>query len=186
MIWIEWDKSGTEPVSLSEAKAFLRLDRDDEDAVVATCLKAARQAVEAETGLVLTERRVRIAFEADPASESLAIRRRPLRAVLEATGYDGRGAAVTLDPATFRLKAQPFGADLLLPPGLAGRAPNGVELDLRAGLKVEEVPEALKLAILRLAAVGYETRGAVGPALQPAFLPPLVRALIAPFRAPRL
>ncbi|ALN73969.1 head-tail connector protein [Aureimonas sp. AU20] len=186
MIWIELDKTSVEPVSLAEAKTFLRLDRDDEDALVATCLKAARQAVEAETGLVLTERRVRIAFEPDPASAVLAIRRRPIRSVLEAIGFDERGTAAPLDPASFRLEAQPFGAHLILPPGLAGRAPNGVEVEVRAGQRAEDVPEALKLAILRLAAAAFETRGTVGPALQPAFMPPLARALIAPFRAPRL
>ncbi|WP_427025899.1 head-tail connector protein [Aureimonas ureilytica] len=186
MIWIEWDKSGEEPVSLGEVKRFLRLERDDEDAIVARCISAAREAVEAQTGLVLTERRLRLSFEPDPARDRLALHRRPLRDVAEAIGYDEAGAAVPLEPASFRLDPQPFGAWLQLPAGLAARAPNGVELELRAGEAPDDVPEALKLAIVRLAGAAFETRGAVSPALQPAFMPPLARALIAPFRTPRL
>lgn len=180
------DAASTEPVSLAEVKGFLRLERNDEDAIVTRCLKAAREAVEAQTSLVLTERRVRLAFEAEPGQTRLAVHRRPLGAVLGAIGYDEAGTAAPLAPAAFTLEPQPFGTWLHLPPGLASQAPNGVEVEVRAGEPPAAVPEALKLAIVRLAGAAFETRGAVGPAFQPAFMPPLARALIAPFRAPRL
>ncbi|WP_058600721.1 head-tail connector protein [Aureimonas ureilytica] len=186
MIWIELETASTEPVSLAELKTFLRLDRDDEDALAGTCLRAARQAVEAETGLVLTERRVRLAFEVEPTQDEIAIRRRPVRSLLGAVGYDEGGVATPLDIASFHLEAMPFGARLILPPGLAHRARNGVEVEIRVGQAKAEVPDALKLAIIRLAAASFETRGAVGSGLQPAFMPPLARALMSPFRAPRL
>ena len=52
-----------EPVSLSEAKAWARIERDDEDALIAGLIRAARQAVEAMTGLVLAQRGFRLALD---------------------------------------------------------------------------------------------------------------------------
>ncbi len=188
MIWIELERPAAEPVELAELKRFLRLERGDEDALLGTCLRAARETVEAETGLVLGERRVRLVFEAGAEAGAgagaafQALRRRPVRAVLAAVGYGADGAAVPLDVAAFALRDGRLG----LPPGLAGRAPNGVEVEVLAGEAAADTADAVKLAVLRLAAVAYETRGAVDASMQPALLPPLVRALIAPFRAPRL
>ena len=186
MIWIELGTGAVEPVSQDEAKRFLRLERDDEDALLATCLKAARETVEAETGLFLAPRRMRLALEVDPRVGHVHLRRRPVHSVVAALGFDEAGTAFPLEAAGFALTGEPFGTRLTVPPGLAVRAQNGLELDLDVGHPATLVAEALKLAILRLAAASFETRGIVPSGLQPAFMPPLVRALTAPFRVPRL
>jgi hypothetical protein len=67
-----------DPVTLDEAKAFLRVTHGAEDGLIATTLAAARQIIEAELGLALSE--------ASPAPIRLAILR------LAAAAYDGREA----------------------------------------------------------------------------------------------
>jgi len=53
------------PVSLEEAKLFLRVDQEAEDQLVSTLIAAAQAKVEAETGLVLDD--------ASPAPLRLAV-----------------------------------------------------------------------------------------------------------------
>ncbi|WP_156419390.1 phage head-tail connector protein [Aureimonas sp. AU12] len=183
MIWIETGTGAGEPVTVAEAKAFLRLERGDEDALLATLIAAAREAVETETGLVLREARHRIAFEPGAGTRRVALSRRPVRAVLEATAFDAAGEPRAIDPAGIAVLNEPLGSVLVLP---EVNAANGVEIELETGIAAGDLPDSLRLAILRLVAASYEMRGAVAPAMQPAFVPPLVRGLLAPFRAVRV
>lgn len=75
-----------DPVTLDEAKAFLRVTHDAEDGLITTVLAAARGLVEKELGVSLSE--------ASPAPLRLAVM------TLAAHAYDGRGwdSLATLEP----------------------------------------------------------------------------------------
>ncbi|WP_062016495.1 phage head-tail connector protein [Aureimonas sp. AU4] len=179
MIWIETSAPAEEPVGVAELRAFLRLDREDEDALLGRLLRAAREDVERRTGLLVAERTGRLVVEA--AVGTLALGFRPVTTILGVTLFDEDGATRLGDLADLRFENSPLHTRLhwRRPVVAAG----GAELELRAGLPPELVPESLRLAMLRLAATAYETRTLLAPALQPDTIPPLVGSLLSPYRS---
>ncbi|WP_168990453.1 head-tail connector protein [Aureimonas flava] len=179
MIWIDNGPPAAEPVTLAEAKAHLRIDRADEDGTIEGFLRAARETIEARTGLVLARCGFRLCLDS-PAAADLALSRRPARAVLAARWFDGAGTPQHADPAAVRIVRD--GGALRLPRDLTGRTGCDVELELDMGLDAGAVPDMLRLAILHLVSISFDMRGAASAAMQPALMPPLVRGLLAPYR----
>lgn len=179
MIWIDIGTPAAEPVTRAEAKAQMRVERDDEDDVIDGFLRAARETVEARTGLVVARRAFRLCLES-PSRAKLDLSRGPAQAVLAARIFGRDGTPQTVDAASARIVAG--GRALMLPPVLTGREGQEVEIELDMGLDADEVPDMLKLAMLHLVSVSYDTRGAAPATMQPAFMPPLVRGLLAPYR----
>lgn len=177
MIWIENGAPVVEPVTLAEAKAHIRVDRDDENAAIEAFVRAARETIEARTGLVLAPRAMRLCLDRAPWPD-LALSKGPAREVTAARIFDEAGEPQEVDAASVRIVRG--GSALRLPPALTGAAGRDVEIELEMG--VATVPDMLRLAMLHLVSVSYEMRGAAPPAMQPAHLPPLVCGLLAPYR----
>ena len=172
----------TEPVSVAEAKAWARIERDDEDGLIEGLVRAARQAVEQTTGLVLARRAFRLALDPVPTEGWIEIARRPLVSIsaIVAYGADGTPAAFDADEGVIE---RALGIEAIrLSPAVRAASVNGVEVEFEAGFGVDGVPENLKLALKTIVASSYEFRAAVGLSQQPAIMPPLARSLIAPFR----
>jgi uncharacterized phiE125 gp8 family phage protein len=117
-----------EPVALADAKAHLRIDSGDDDALLTAALVAARVHVEALTRRVLIEQGWRVYRDAWPPDRSLTIRLAPLISVDAVTIYDADG-----DPTV--LAEDAYAGDAISVPGrivLAasapppGRAVNGI------------------------------------------------------------
>ena len=186
---------GEEPVALAELKAQLRLESSAEDALLMRLITAARAHVEMLTRRVLITQTWRIYTDSWPryharsgaSSRRLDLPVTPIKRVLSLTHYDSEGNASLVDPTLYRLDASRAPPALIVQPHLRspGRADNGIEIDVEAGYGgPSDVPAPLREAILRLAALWFEHRTEDDIAnLAPT--PPLVDALITPYRVLR-
>ncbi|MFA6266571.1 MAG: head-tail connector protein [Pseudolabrys sp.] len=173
-----------EPLSLAEAKAFLRVDHDADDDVIGALIASARIHVEAQTRRALVSQSWRLSLDAWPADGRLAVRPAPLQALTAARVYDESGNASSLDLQSFVVDVA--GSALAFAPwALAqpGRLAAGIELDvtLGYGAAASDVPEALRQAVRLLLGHWYENRG-LATLGAVTVLPVTVAALIAPYR----
>lgn len=176
-----------EPVSLADAKHFLRVEHDDDDDLIAALIAAARVHVEAQTRRALIEQTWRLVRDVWPASGRLPILPAPLIAVTAIRVFDADGAPHVLEGGDFVIDTVSAPAMLAFARG-APRAPGklaaGIEIDIAAGYGAapEDVPEPLRQAIRMLVAHWYENRGVIAASGEVASMPASVSSLIAPFR----
>lgn len=177
-----------EPLTLAEAKTYLRVDHGAEDALIASLITAARATVEALTRRVLIEQSWRLVRDAWPASGLIPVPANPLMALTAArlVAADGTETALPLDAFTL---------DTARLPGLIrlarGAVPNpmrplaGIALDITAGHgpNADHVPSPLVEAVRVVLAHFYEHRDVAGAG---AAFPARLDALVAPFRVARL
>ena len=178
-----------EPVSLAEAKLFLRLDHGEEDSLLSTLITAARLMVEAASGRMLVEQAWRIVLDRWPESGEIRLPFSPLLSIVEARVYDVLGAPQLVASTALGLERQ---AD---PPVIRivgdvpeiGRSHSAIEIDVLAGFgsSSSAVPALLRQAVLMLAARWFEQRGDV-VGRDAAALPAEIMALVAPYRRARL
>ncbi|MFH3480576.1 head-tail connector protein [Xanthobacter variabilis] len=175
-----------EPLTRAEAKSFLRIDHDDEDALVDALIAAARRMVEAATGRVLLEQTWRFTREAWPLSGVIPAPVAPVRTIVSAIVSLADGHTVEVPEGVLSLKADR--APALIHVDLA-RAPQpgagGIAITITAGYgaTAAAVPADLMQAVRLVMAHFYEFRDGSGDALS---LPDTVGALLAPYRLVRL
>lgn len=178
-----------EPVTLTEAKAQLRIDHVSEDELVNGLIRAARQEVERATGQALIDQTWRLVLDDWPEWDVVCLRRTPVGAIVSVTVFDADGAGSVLAPENYQLDAlsQPARLHLGERPA-AGRALNGIEIDFSAGYGEAgtQVPDLLRRAIVMLVAHWYEFRAHFSAAEQPVSLPAGYERLISTFRTPLL
>jgi uncharacterized phiE125 gp8 family phage protein len=91
-----------EPITLAQAKAFLRVDVSDDDAQIVVFLAAARAVVEQETGRALQTQTWDHFFDALPAlRRPLELPWAPLQSVTSIKSTDTAGVQTTLDAANY-------------------------------------------------------------------------------------
>lgn len=173
-----------EPLSLAEAKAFLRVETAADDDVITALIASARIHVEAQTRRALIAQGWRLKRDAWPADGRLAVLPAPLRALTAARVYDAHGNATTLDLQSFVVDTA-GSAIVFVPWAVAqpGRSVAGIELDVTVGYgdAASDVPQALRQAVRLLTAHWYENRG-LATLGTITVLPTTVAALIAPYR----
>lgn len=176
----------SEPVSLAEAKLFLRIDHVSEDALINTLIFAAREAVETACGRALIKRRVR---------ESLDIWRRdnvggallglgPVTSVVVVRLLAANGSQSVIETDRYRLEGGGDRPRLVFEAGVPAtlRSAGGIEIEYDAGYAdaAAQLPAALRLAVLHVVAALYEARAGE------AQIPEAARALTRPFQPVRL
>ncbi len=184
MTLIETEPPLTEPVTLADVKAHLKIEHSDEDGLVTALIAAARRHLEAVTGLALVSQGFRLILDDWPDAGVISLRRYPVQSVEAVLVYDADGVPLTLDPATILLDGRARPARLLLRERIVPQqALNGIEIDFTAGFPSSaEVPADLVRALLMHVAMMYELRGAISPDQQPAAIPRGYDRLVAPYQ----
>jgi uncharacterized phiE125 gp8 family phage protein len=175
---------GCEPVSLLEAKAHLRVDHDDEDALIARLIVAARESCERITSRAFIQQAWRLWCDAWPdcVPRVIPIPRPPLMSLTSVAAYDRSGAATLLSSDAYIVDSAAVPGRIIftdiavLPVDL--RQANAIAISYQAGYgaNAPDVPAAIRGAILSLVAQRYEARG------ESAVPPSNVAAQLAPFR----
>jgi uncharacterized phiE125 gp8 family phage protein len=166
--------------ALGELKAFLRIEDSREDALLAGLLRAATETVEAMLGLLLFEREVEERGAA--RAGAFALTAEPARTLLEASAELADGSVRPLSALEASLKLDGNGCGQLALAGVADGT--ALVVRYRAGMATDWnwVPEALRLAVIRVASHFFSHRDAADDA----GIPPAVRRLISPWRTRRM
>jgi len=178
-----------EPLTLAEAKAHLRLDGADEDALIGSLISTAREHLERETGLCLMAQTWRLYLDRWPCDGVIRILKSPVQAIQSVTIYDAAGNAVDVSLEDHLLDGKGRPARLWLRSTIdPGQALNGIEIDFSAGYGEAgtDVLDTLKRAMLIHIGHMFAFRGVLSPDQQPAGIPDGYERLIAAFRMRRL
>jgi uncharacterized phiE125 gp8 family phage protein len=170
-----------EPVSLAEAKAWLRVESGtDEDGLIASLIAAARVRCEWHAGRAFVTQGWTLWLDGI-GDGVIALPLPPLTGIDTVTLYGADDSATVLDTSGYQVDA-PGGRLIFAAPHPGLRVVNGVSIAFTAGYgDAAAVPAPIKSAVLQTIAWLYEHRG--GDA---APLPDAALALLAPYRAVRL
>lgn len=184
-----------EPVTLAEAKLFLRVDTSAEDSGLTSMISAARALFERETGLVLLAQDWEWTLDRfpEPGLEGRRTLELPLAPVADIDEFlvrDNAGAETDIPPTDYVLDLAASLPRLvekgrgLWPTPKASAA--GVRLAFTAGFgaSASDVPADIRQAILELVAHAYEWRGLGEGEFDLANV--RVSQLLAPYRRVRL
>lgn len=176
-----------EPITLAEAKQFLRVEHDDDDDIITALIAGSRIHAETQTRRALITQSWRLTRDLWPASGCVTLLPVPVQALDAVRVYRSDGSTLALDLAGFTLDKSAAPARLLFANGVPPapeRPAAGIEIDITAGYgdAATDVPEPLRQAIRLLVAHWYENRGLIVAGGEVAVLPQSAAALIAPYR----
>jgi uncharacterized phiE125 gp8 family phage protein len=174
----------TEPVTLAEAKAHLRVMHNDDDAYISTLIKTARQTIEAQTGLGLISQGWSVFLDDWPEQGVIELPLAPVLDISDIKIYGEDDTPALIDPAHYYEDKVSRPARIILRGSrnwaAPGRVANGIEILLTIGFT--GVPEPLREAVLQLVGHWYETRGDEAADEKPF----RIAQLIQPYREMRL
>ena len=176
-----------EPVTLAEAKHFIRLEHDDDDDIIVALIAGSRIHVETQTRRALITQSWRLVRDVWPELGCVPVLPVPLRTLDAARVYKSDDSTLAIDAAAFTVDKAAAPARLSFTRGALAapeRRVAGIEIDVTCGYGAapENVPEPLRQAIRLLVAHWYENRGLVAAADKSTVLPSTVAALISSYR----
>ncbi|MEG9884636.1 MAG: head-tail connector protein [Hyphomicrobiales bacterium] len=177
-----------EPVSLAEAKAYLKVEYDEEDQLIQSLITAARAHLELATRRAFITQSWSLFLDRWPRSGMVNLPLSPVGSVDALRVYDPQDSVSVV-------AASEYGVDVQSQPPRVVRSGhgewrhslrslNGIEIAFTAGFgpKAEDIPAPLRQAILLLVAHWFENRQPLiidGDCVE---MPLTVKALIAPYR----
>jgi len=168
----------SEPVTLDQARAWLRVESGgDEDALIAALIPAARARAEWHTGRAFVTQGWTLWL--DQSAGIIDVPLPPLQSVSSVTLYAPDGTATVLNAGDYAVAGQSV---ILARPPLLLRPRHGIAVAFTAGYgEANAVPAAIGQAILQIVSALYEHRG--GDAVP---TPDNALALLAPYRSVKL
>ena len=153
----------SEPITLEEAKAQLRVDGTDEDSLILRLISVAREKQEQETGRVLMLQTVKAYWDKWPASNCLDLPLYPAASVTLVEYVDEYGATQTWASSNYTTDLVSMKPRIVLNPDSdgpePGAYPNAIIVTYVAGESTAPaVSPALKHAILSILTLLYEFR----------------------------
>lgn len=185
------------PVKLDVAKQHLKVEHGAEDGLISLYIAAAASRIATMSGLSLTATRLRAAFDASAIARAheggrivLELPRPPLLQLVSTSFVRDDSSVLLVSPAAIEVDAvtRPariaIDASVIAGESLRSRNALFVEFDAGFGNAAEDVPPALRQAVLLLTADAYERR-------EPAAVPSQaveqqIWHLLSPFRQVRL
>lgn len=169
-----------DPVSTAEAKAWLRVDYDHEDTLIAALIKSAITSAELFTGRSIMSQSYRLNMDAFP--EVIQLPKAPLVSVTNVKYIDEAGTLQTLSDSLYEVDAASYPARIV--PAYSQSWPthrltiNSVRVEFVAGYgeTADDVPQAIKDAILVSVVDRFENRGSEGT------LSSVSQMLLAPYK----
>jgi uncharacterized phiE125 gp8 family phage protein len=177
----------SEPVTLAEAKAHVRVTDANSDALITAQITAARQYVEEQLSRALIEQTWELYLDCFP-DEEIVLPRPPLLSVTSIKYLDNDGALQTLPTTDYKVDAISEPAQVVV---AYGKSWPGTRIERNAvivtyvagyGSAATAVPQAIRQAVLLTIGEMYERReeSIVGAPVQTVAIP--VRALLSPYR----
>ena len=174
-----------EPLTLQDAKDWLRVSSSDEDITIAALISTTRDRVERHTGLILIDQTWRLLLDAWPVDRCIRSPLRPLKSLDSVRVRDAAGVPTVLLASAFEVDSSSARiaprSDMMQP----GQQLAGIELDITVGFgtTTATLPATLRQAMRSLLAFHFENRGDGSLPIQ---MPEDVLRLLAPFRLRRL
>lgn len=167
-----------EPVSLDRAKAHLRVDHADDDAVISIIIQAARAHLEKACGVRFASR-ASVSLKCDGFADFDRLPEVPVTSVSAVSYVDTDGTTQTLSTNVYELRADGIDAAIILKSGQSWPSTqDGSRITVTATLGYSSAPEDMVLAMLLLISHLYDNRSAVAIGEAAAELPFSVNALI--------
>ena len=157
---VEQTAPASEPIALSEAKAFLRVDQNTHDSLISTLIATARRRVESDTGRSLKNTTWDLTADAFGDERMIRLPRVPLVSVTHIKTYDEDDSESTFSSSSYRVDTAfgriALGDDQDWPSDL--RTLGAVSIRFVAGYGTDnaDVPQELKLAIYQLLTHWFE------------------------------
>ena len=173
----------TEPISLEEAKEYLRVDNSVEDTLITALIKAARSKVESDTWRKMITQTWLLSMDKNEVKKFIGITGSPIQTINYVKYFDINVIQQTLSTGSYQsnILNEPAIIELSEIPQMAERM-NAMQIEFVCGYGVAaSVPEDLKLAMKLLIGHWYEHREAVTVGNMKD-LPMAYDALIAPYR----
>ena len=144
----------SEPVSLDEAKNYLRITDSDDDALISSLVTAIRQKAENWTRSLLINQTWTLWMDSVPEGETMMIPLSPLQSVTHIKSYDSDNTFNIFDSSNYLVDSASIPGRIGLKEGQtwpnAVRRMNALEIEFVAGFGDESsVPESIKQGILQ-------------------------------------